>query len=319
MSITTTQPFINKRYDFWLRLTFPILGMLLVASGGGVFIQALYRDAPYYKAMAVRQDFFSLMVVAPTLLIAALLAHRASYRALFVWLGALIYLTYTYAIAAFDNQFNALFLVYVALFGCSLYALIGGFLSLDRHRIKALFAERTPVRAVSLYLGILGVLFYLTWLRELIPALLAGSIPQSVKESGTPTNAVHVLDMAWILPALLITAVRLWRRRSLGYLLAGPMLSFVVLMASAILSMVVSMSRAGYSVVPPLVVMFAATFAVGLALMIWYLASIAPVGVAAVDADEHERCDGDQMRGGDYVFRICVQDSRRSSRISRCV
>jgi hypothetical protein len=287
MWLRTTHRFLERRYDAWLRLTFPIIGLLAIASGVGIFFKGFYRDTTYYSVMAVGQDFFSFIVVVPTLAIAALMAHRASLRALFLWLGIVIYLTYTYAIAAFDNQFNALFLVYVALFGCSLYALIGGFLSLNEDGIKARFTERTPVRAISLYLGTLAVLFYLTWLREVIPALLTGTVPQSVKDSGTPTNAVHVLDMSWIFPALLITAVNLWRRRALGYLLAGPMLSFIVFMASAVLCMVILMSRAGYPLVVPQVILFIATLAVSLGLLIWYLMSLR---VAAAHADESQRC-----------------------------
>ena len=287
MWLKTAHRFIERRDDAWLRLTLPIIGLLAIASGVGIFFKGFYRDTTYYSLMAVGQDFFSFIVVVPTLAIAALMAHRSSLRALFVWLGIVIYLTYTYAIAAFDNQFNALFLVYVALFACSLYALIGGFLGLNKDGIKARFTERTPVRAISLYLGTLAVLFYLTWLREVIPAVLTGTVPQSVKDSGTPTNAVHVLDMSWILPALLITAVNLRHRRSLGYLLAGPMLSFIVFMASAVLCMVISMSRAGYPLVVPQVILFIATLAVSLGLLIWYLRSLR---VAAADADESQRC-----------------------------
>ena len=262
---------MDKHCASWFRLTFPILGLLAIAAGGGVFLGGLYQDTAYYRVIAVGQDLFSLTVVFPAFLMAALLAYRGSLRALFVWLGVVIYLTYTYAIAAFDNRFNALFLVYVALFGCSLYALIGVFLSLNKDEIKSRYTERTPVRAVSLYLGMLAILFYLTWLREIIPALLSGTIPQSVQDSGTPTNAVHVLDMSWILPALLITAVSLWRRHSLGYLLAGPLLSFIALMASAVLFMVMSMNQAGYPVVVPQAVIFIATLTLGIGLLIRYL------------------------------------------------
>lgn len=270
------------RRNVWFRLTLPIAVLLLVAAGGGVFLKNLYRDMVYYTVIAIAQDLISLVVVAPTLVITGLLARRGSHRSAFVWLGVLIYLVYTYAIAAFDNQFNSLFLAYVALFGCSLYALIGGFLSLNKDAIKACFTKRTPVRAVSFYFALLGILFYFTWLREVIPALLAGAIPQSVKDNGTPTNAVHVLDMAWILPAFGIAAINLWRRRAVGYLLAGPLLSFVVLLASAVLSMIVSMHREGYALILPQVVMFIAVFAIGLGMLIWYLASFESPNIVQV-------------------------------------
>ena len=180
-------------------------------------------------------------------------------------------MVYSYAIAAFVVKFNPLFLVYVALLGCSLYALIVGLVTLDKTGIKACFTEKTPVKAVSVYLAVLAVLFYFLWLSEIVPALVAGEIPQSIQDNGTPTNAVHVLDMAWILPAFGITAVSLWRKQALGYTLAGALLSYCVLLILAILGMVMSMVREGYPVVVPQVVIFATLLATSLGMLIWYL------------------------------------------------
>ncbi len=255
----------------WLWLTIPIALLLTVAAGGGVFITGLYRDAPYFVAQAVGQDLISLAIVLPTLIVTAILANRGSPSARLVWLGGLVYLVYSYVIAAFDVKFNPLFLVYVALLGCSLYALIGGLVTADMAEIKACFAEKTPIKMVSIYLAVLAVLFYFLWLSETVPALVAGRIPQSLQDNGTPTNAVHVLDMAWILPAFGIAAVSLWRKQALGYTLAGAMLSYVVLLISAILSMVVFMIRDGHPVAVPQVVIFGTLFAISLGMLIWYM------------------------------------------------
>ena len=58
------------------------------------------------------------------------------------------------------------------------------------------------MKAVSIFLVVVAVLFYFVWLSEDIPALLAGEVPQGVIEAEAPTDVVHVLDMAWILPAM---------------------------------------------------------------------------------------------------------------------
>lgn len=100
---------------------------------------------------------------------------------------------------------------------------------------------------------------------------MAGEIPQSIRDNGTPTNAVHVLDMTWILPAFGIAAVSLWRKQALGYTLAGAILSYIVLLVLAILSMVVFMFRGGHAVVVPQVVIFGALFAISLGMLIWYM------------------------------------------------
>jgi hypothetical protein len=104
----------------WLRLTWAIAPPLAIAAGCGVFIHGLYRDTPYFAVQAVAQDFISLTVVLPTVAVSAFLASRGSHRAQLVWLGALVYLVYSYVIDAFAVRFNSMFLVYVALLGCSL-------------------------------------------------------------------------------------------------------------------------------------------------------------------------------------------------------
>ncbi len=258
----------------WLLLTWVIAPLLAIAARCGIFIHGLYRDTPYFAVQAVAQDFISLTVVLPTVVISAFLARRGSQRALLVWLGALVYLVYSYAIDAFVVRFNSMFLVYVALLGCSLYALIGGLATASVVSIKASFTEHTPIRTVSTFLAMLAVLFYALWLRETVPALLSGAVPPSVQQNGTATNAVHVLDMAWMLPAFLITAITLWRNRALGYVLGSAALSFVTLLALAVLSMVVFFIRVGYPVAVPQVLVFAVVFVLSLGLLFSYLKAL---------------------------------------------
>lgn len=258
----------------WLWLTVPIAVLLAMAAGGGVFISGLYRDTPNLVAQAIGQDTITLVVALPTLVIGAFLASRGSHRARLVWLGAVVYTVYTYVGYAFDIRFNPLFLVYIALLGCSTYALIGGLVTTDLTGIKVCFTAKTPIKAVSIYLGVIAVLFYFLWLGEAVPALVAGKTPQSVIEAGTPTNAVYVLDMAWILPAFGITAISLWRKQALGYTLAGVLLTFLVLLILAILSMVVYMVRASQPAAIPQVLIFGVLFAVSIGMMIWYLKNL---------------------------------------------
>lgn len=264
----------TRHTNVWLWITIPIAILLMIASGGGVFISGLYRDAPNLVIQAVGQDFISLAVALPTLVISALLTSRGSQRARLVWLGGLVYTVYTYVGYAFSVRFNQLFLVYVALLGCSTYALIGGLVTTDWAGVNAGFTERTPVKTVSVYLAVIAGLFYLLWLSEAFPASLTGNPPQSLMDVGTPTNFVQVLDMAWLLPATAITAFGLWRKRSLGYTLAGALLAHFALLTLAILSMVVNMVREGQPVVIPQVVIYGFLFAASIGMMIWYLKNL---------------------------------------------
>lgn len=263
-----------RNADVWLWLTVPIAILLAIAAGSGIFISRLYRDTPKLVAQAIGQDAITLVVALPALVIGAFFTGRGSQRARLIWLGILVYVVYTYASYAFGIRFNPLFLIYLTLLGCSTYALIGGLVTTDWAAIKAGFTERTPVRGVSIFLVVVAVLFYLIWLSEAVPASLTGIPPQSVREDGTPTNVIHVLDMAWLLPALVITAVSLWHKQPVGYALAAALLANLVFLALAVLSMVVFQALGGEQVGIPQVVIFLGLFAISFGMLVGHLKNL---------------------------------------------
>ncbi len=258
----------------WLWLTVPVAILLAVAAGSGLFISGLYRDTPNLVAQAMGQDAITLLIALPVLVTGAYFTRRGSQRARLIWLGAMIYVVYTYSSYAFGARFNPLFLVYVALLGCSTYALIGGFLTVDWGGLKAGFSDRTPVRIVSVFLMVIAALFYLLWLSEDVPASLTGVPPQSLKDDGMPTNVIHVLDMAWLLPALVLTAASLWRRKPIGYALAAALLTNLMLLTLAILSMILFQQKAGAPVAIPQVVIFAGLCATSTGMLVGYLKNL---------------------------------------------
>ncbi len=271
---------MKKQRDIWLWLTWPIVILMAIAAASGVFLSP-YRDTPTMMAQAIGQDAITLFVALPALVVSAILAGRGSARARLVWLGVLVYIVYTYVGYAFAVRFNYLFLVYVAVLGCALYALIGGIARTDWNAMKAGFGEGTPVRTVSMFLGVVALLFYLIWLSDAVPAVLVGQPSQELLDTGTPTNFIHVLDMAWILPALLIIAYKLWHRESIGFGLTGAALVFLALLALAILGMAVVMVAQGQPPVIPLVVIFVALFGVSTGMLIAHLRNLKKAPAAA--------------------------------------
>jgi hypothetical protein len=255
-----------------LWLTAPIAVLLALAAGSELLVDGIFRgDDATLVAQIVGFDAVTLAVALPALVASAILAGRGSARARLVWLGALAYVLYTYAIYAFHVRFNPLFLVYVALLGLSLYALIGGLATTDFAALRARFARGTPVKALSAFLAAVTALFAVVSLREIVPALLAGGVPPSVADTGTPTGSPHILDLAWMLPALGLTALWLWRGRPLAYALAGAQLAFLSLMTLAIGAMMVAVHLHGEPAAPGMAAVFAAFSAASAGMLAWYL------------------------------------------------
>lgn len=237
--------------SIWLRLSLPIA--LLATAGslvGILFDESIYgQETANWAAQSVGQDIANLIAF-PALLVAAFFAARGSMRAYLVWLGLLVYSAYTYAIYSFALHFGPLFLVWVATFGLSIYALIGGLTALDVKRVKSAFTDADRTRLPSRLLIAIGSIFTLLWLSEIVPAIVAGETPVGLKEVGLLTNPVHVLDLGILLPGVVIGGLLLSRGRALGYVLAPMMLVATFFLAVGIVSLTVVSATRGLDASP---------------------------------------------------------------------
>lgn len=257
-----------------LRLSVLVACLVLIASGVGLFLKSTYaRETASYAVQSVGQDIEN-VIAAIALLITAYFVSKGSVKAFLAWMGVLLALIYSYVIYAFAVHFNSLFLVYVAIVGLSFYTLAGSLLHLHLDRLELYVAANSKARLVSVFLLLVAALFYLQWLGEDIPALLAGKVPQSVLEAGLLTNAVHVLDLGLYLPAMIITSILLWRRKPLGYVMAIPLLVFSILTGIGILAIFLVIGSNGIPTSVVVELFFAAIVVVSLVLSALYLREV---------------------------------------------
>lgn len=242
---------VNGPIRIWLRLSMFAAVLGTASSIIGIFFDdAVYgRETANWAAQAVGQDLANL-VAFPALFAAAFAAARGSMRAYFVWLGLLVYSAYTYAIYAFAVHFGPLFLVWVAILGLSGYALVGGLTAVNLDRLGSIFMDATGNRFASCLLIGVGSVFGVLWLSELVPAMFANEPPAALQEVGLLTNPVHVLDLAFFLPALILGGVLLAKGRPWGYVLAPVLLVATAFLAVGIVSLMLVSAGRGLAVEP---------------------------------------------------------------------
>lgn len=251
------------------RLTVAVIALAVAASAIGLFHPTVYRETAWVVPQNRGQDLVTLITLA--ILVPSLAsAHRRSPRATLVWFGLLGYLAYTYTGAAFAYGFNALFLVYVALFSLTGAALIAGLSAVDAAAIKAAFSAATPRRAVCVFLLVLAVVLCMLWLGQIIPFFVDGTLPPMIELARTPTVYVFVLDLGVVVPLALLSAWWLWRDRPWGYVLAGFVLVKAATMGLALISMTFFALRAGLKVDPVLSVAWVVLAGSGLAMAVWF-------------------------------------------------
>ena len=219
-----------------------------MASAVGILVESTYeRDTEHFAVQAVSQDYVTLLVAVPAVLILGWLAWRGSLAARLMWHGVVFYFAYTYTIAAFMVRFNAMFLVYTTLLACSILALAGGLGSLRRPTSIDAFGPSWPRRSVVAFIGTLVAVFLFLWLSDIVPALLDGTQPESLSESATPTNGVEVLDLGLLLPVGALVAFWVQRSQARGYVLATGLITYVALLGMALVAMIIGLTRADLS------------------------------------------------------------------------
>jgi len=258
----------------WILLSV-LAGLLMVlASGAGLFVESTYaKETVNWATQGRGQDLVNLFLSAPALFISACLLNKGSLRAFLLWLGTLVYLIYSYVIYAFFIHFGPWFLAYVAILGLSFYSFVGSLMGLDWNGLSPRFSE-VKAKTASAFLMFLAVAFYFLWTSEVVKALVAHMVPQGLDDAGLPVNPTHVLDMALFLPAMAVVSVKLWERKTLGFIFAVPFLTFGVLMGSAIISMLLFLTARGFPSPVAIEVAIAVSILVGLYLTVMLLSEI---------------------------------------------
>jgi hypothetical protein len=199
-------------------LSFVVAGLMALISVLGLAVDGLYHDGPWAAEAFRGADLITLVVAAPLLVAATVLARRGSARATAVWLGMIGYAIYNYAFYVFGPNFNDAFLLHILVFTLAIYAFGIG---LSKLGVRAV-GERLRNDRWARWLGGLLVAVGLgqggLWVFLALRYVATGELLNDIPVGGQ--HLVFALDLALMMPALVISGVLLFRRRAVGYLFA---------------------------------------------------------------------------------------------------
>ncbi len=247
----------------WLVPLIIILGF--IAASAGIFLQGgegvytfdtvrgqtvemfgrgLYTNDSLFSGAAFRgADVITLLVSLPLLVAFYLLSRRGSQKALIAMMGVLFFFLYYGASMTFGAAFNALFLVYTAVFSASLFAVIIALTTFDLDSLAKHVLPGFPHRGMAIFMLIAGFGTMFLWLSELIEPLTTGQAPANL--GPYTTMFTHGFDLAIITPAAVLTGIFLLQRKPLGYLLAAPILILCTLIGMVVIAQTISQTLEG--------------------------------------------------------------------------
>ena len=124
----------------------------------------------------------------------------------------------------------------MAILGLSVYALIMASLSLDTASFDSHLRGQLPQPWIIALFGTIVVSLAPVWMVMMIKAI----------QDGTPSlfTTIHVLDLAFVFPALIVAAAGLSRHQPWSHVLAGPLLILsATMMASLAISEIIAALR----------------------------------------------------------------------------
>jgi len=237
-----------------------------IASIAG-FVPGLYRDRHLVIAQSHGFDIGDLIAVL-VLGLGVFWSARGSVRGRVVTIGALGYLLYSFVTYAFVIVLNPATLLYIAVLGFGGWSFLTGLAQLDAQAAEAMLAGRLLRRATAVFLLVIAALFALTWLREILVSVVSGRLPPALAAAGWPMSPPYVLDLGFVIPLSVLTAVRLLRRQVGGAWLAVSLLVFLPMLSTSVLLMTVYMAIDGQALQLPLVAVFGVVTAVSTALAV---------------------------------------------------
>ena len=263
----------------WSTITIALL--VAVTAIAGIYWPATYsRETHSGAGGGLASDIVDMCLVVPVLLISGIKGYRGSVPARLVWLGTQGYLLYNFVIYAFGVHFNALFLIYCATLGLCFYATVFSARLVPIGQIAEVYGPRAPRKTIAIVFLWLAVSTAYPDLRDDIAAILAGRVPQDIIEANQPVNFIHVLDLAFLLPGLCITAILLFRRKAAGYVLAPAFLTLLAIMSMELVSILTVMGRKGFGMNLPMIVFFA-VLGVGFTTLLCFYFSLAKTAAQA--------------------------------------
>ena len=211
-----------------------------------IYGTGIYKnDSVSVVAQGIASDMVTLFLAIPATAIALYLSNKNSFRAQLTLTGLIGYFLYTYTSYTFLWSYNPLFIVYTLLMSLSLFAFIIAMTSFNLTTITHRFSDKFPIRLISGYLIAISILLSLLWLGKLAPTF-GGAVPVGLEHY--TTLVIQGMDLGFIVPAGLITAYLLIKRKALGYLLSSVLIVKGIAMLIAISMMIVNMMLQGVDV-----------------------------------------------------------------------
>ena len=200
------------------RLSVGLVLLMAAQALSGLLRETAYRDVDWIRATWFGNDWVTLAVAVPLLIVGLVWSDAGSLRGLLLWLGLVGYALYNYSFYLFGASLNAFFPIYVVAVVLAGAILILALSRLDARRVADAIDSTAPVPLIGGALLFIGIGLASVWLATWAAYVFAGR-PTPVEPD--VFRLIAALDLCLMVPAFTAGGVLIWKRRPLGYVIAA--------------------------------------------------------------------------------------------------
>lgn len=204
---------MSKQRKLPFRLASALAWVMLLQALLGILFPEAYRDPLWARSAWEGNDWVTLLVGLPLLLLTQRGARKGHTRSTMLWLGALGFAVYNDAYYLFGAALNVFFPLYLAGFLLSVLALGGALHQLRPEPLAHRIPSRAPLKVAAGYLGFVGVGLGIAWLAQWFLYVLTGAAPDIGPDA---FRLVAALDLTVMSPLMVAAAVTVFRRSPWG-------------------------------------------------------------------------------------------------------
>jgi hypothetical protein len=119
-------------------------------------------------------------------------------------------------------------------------------MSFDMQKLRFYFDERLPVKFIGTFLLFVSFVFGMMWLGKIVPSLIRQKPPAGLEHY--TTLVIQALDLGFVIPVGILSAVLVIKRTPLGYLLASIVIIKDITLITSVTMMAVLQLFAGINV-----------------------------------------------------------------------
>lgn len=220
-----------------------------------IYGKGLYKnDSVSVAAQGIAQDIVTLVLGIPLLTVSLLLTRKGLLKGKLLLTGTLGYFLYTYISYTFLWMYNPLFLVYVILMSASFFAFTLTMMSFDIESLKSAFSQKLPVKFIGGFLLFFAAAIGLMWIGMIVSSLTNNTTPSGLGHY--TTLVIQGMDLGFIVPTAILSAVLLLKRKPYGYLLSSIIIIKGLTMGTALTAMIIGQAYAGVKMSIPEMTLF---------------------------------------------------------------